>query len=518
VKPPTAVTPASISRPPAAVTPSSTETPAQTYERVTGQKWTGGTSAPVAALLQKAGVSAPAGSAQANLALQNYLKNPPAASPTPTTTGTQTDPNAGTHTDNPTPTDPNAGKTPQDGTQTQPIDYATFLQNLLGSANTPFDYSTAATNAKNSYEAAFGTPASRAQPLTDAQNKLYEDAKTKALEDTKGDFASRGLYFSGGLDTALAGTGVNFANAQAAAAAQAQQPYQQQEGTGVLDLIKSAATAREDDRTRALSILPSLLMSQSAKNQIFGSPQTGYYSLDASGNPIQLTNGAQLTPAGLDLAATEFMRTGQMPALGNGSPQMKAQILERAAQMAKANGQDPNNVVAGWAGYSADKGSLAQIQQTADAVDAFERTAKSNLQTFLQKAQGMVDTGSPLANHVFRGAARVIQGSGAQAEADAARVVAFTEISKVLSSPAASSAVTDSARNEASSVISGDYTLPQIMAVAKVLMGDMDNRKASLAQQIQEINGRLGGGSSSPTPPTPSTPPATSGGGSPWSF
>jgi len=50
------------------------ELPYQTFERVTGKKWTGGNSADVQSAYQQYGITAPAGSAEANLALQKALQ------------------------------------------------------------------------------------------------------------------------------------------------------------------------------------------------------------------------------------------------------------------------------------------------------------------------------------------------------------------------------------------------------------------------------------------------------------
>ena len=60
---------------------SGSELPFETYQRLTGQKWTGGSSDPVRALLQELGVSAQPGSSEANMGLQKALM---ARSATPT--------------------------------------------------------------------------------------------------------------------------------------------------------------------------------------------------------------------------------------------------------------------------------------------------------------------------------------------------------------------------------------------------------------------------------------------------
>ena len=50
------------------------ELPYETYERITGKKWTSGKSADVTKLLSQYGIKAPAGSEQANNELQRALK------------------------------------------------------------------------------------------------------------------------------------------------------------------------------------------------------------------------------------------------------------------------------------------------------------------------------------------------------------------------------------------------------------------------------------------------------------
>ena len=49
------------------------ELPFQTFQRLTGQKWTGGSSAPILAMLRELGITGPAGSAETNTALQEAL-------------------------------------------------------------------------------------------------------------------------------------------------------------------------------------------------------------------------------------------------------------------------------------------------------------------------------------------------------------------------------------------------------------------------------------------------------------
>ncbi len=60
------------------------ELPYQTYERITGKKWTGGASPEIQSLYKQYNITAPAGSAEANLALQKALvggQQPPTPTP-----------------------------------------------------------------------------------------------------------------------------------------------------------------------------------------------------------------------------------------------------------------------------------------------------------------------------------------------------------------------------------------------------------------------------------------------------
>lgn len=154
-------------------------------------------------------------------------------------------------------------------------------------------------------------------------------------------------------------------------------------------------------------------------------------------------------------------------------------------------------------GVQADVGSLKKLQSNFDSVSAFENTAGKNLDTFLQTAKGVVDSGSPLINSPLRRVSGQMAGSDKQAAFNAARTTALTEIAKVLNSSNASGVLSDSARHEVEGLIGPDATLKQIYSAAKILRTDMSNRHTAYQDQINEIKGRLKGqtASDSNTPP-----------------
>ncbi len=209
--------------------------------------------------------------------------------------------------------------------------------------------------------------------------------------------------------------------------------------------------------------------------------------------PIVNVNAIPSDPA-IDQAAYRYLKSGELPALGMGrdAASARTKILNRAAEL------DPSaDIATNKGGYGADKGSLASLQRTRDSINAFEGTARKNLDQFMNVAQKTVDSGFPFVNNVFRGGARVL-GDPNAANFEAARTVAFTEIAKVLNNPTSSAVLSDSARKEAEKVLNGSYTVKQLVEVSKLLKQDMENRKVETDRALEEIRQRMRGGKSAP--------------------
>lgn len=208
------------------------------------------------------------------------------------------------------------------------------------------------------------------------------------------------------------------------------------------------------------------------------------------GYTFNLQSGAGLTPVALDQAAEKYSATGELPAMGMGAAGAvtRRQIMDRAAEL------HPNgSLAANSAAFKANQDSLKSLQKNFDQVTAFENTAGKNLDQFLTTAQKVADSGSAWVNTPLRSVNRGMLGSADQAAFDAARATALTEISKVLNSSNASGVLSDSARQEVSSLIGPGATLGQIMSAANILKTDMANRHQSYQEQIQDIQSRLGG-------------------------
>lgn len=195
-----------------------------------------------------------------------------------------------------------------------------------------------------------------------------------------------------------------------------------------------------------------------------------------------------LTKDALDITAHQFAMTGNLPPMGMGKQgaAVRTAIINRAADIYK--GLDlPQQAAA----YKANQQSLVKMQGQRDAVGSFEETALKNLDQFLGTASKVVDTGSPLVNKPLRTISGQLLGSPEMAAYKAARQTVLPEFSRILGNPNLSGQITDSQRKEMSDLISGDASLAQIYATAKILKQDAANRRTSLDDAIKGITDRI---------------------------
>lgn len=209
----------------------------------------------------------------------------------------------------------------------------------------------------------------------------------------------------------------------------------------------------------------------------------------------QQSDVTDLTPAGLDAAAMNYAKTGQLPPLGMGDKQTRKQIINRAAELMPGLDLASNR-----ADFTANQQSLANLQKQRDAIGSFEQTASKNIDIFLNTAGKVVDSGSPLANSLLRQVSGKMLGSPDQAAYEAARQVAINEIAKITSNPTMAGQLSDTARKEVENFNPANATLKQSVAVFRVLKQDMANRATALDDAIAGIKSRITSKSSSNGP------------------
>jgi hypothetical protein len=107
-----------------------------------------------------------------------------------------------------------------------------------------------------------------------------------------------------------------------------------------------------------------------------------------------------LSPAAIDIAARRYLQDGTLPTGslgGKASANLKARVMNRAAEIDPAA-----NIAANKGTNTANQASLVQLTKTANATEAFAKTATDNLDLALAQSGQVARTGSKLANRYLQ--------------------------------------------------------------------------------------------------------------------
>ena len=364
----------------------------------------------------------------------------------------------------------------QDLVQTGDVDaYNSTLQQVGGVTGTP----PAVGGAPAAPGASTVPPAARAS----WQNSV--DAAVKAYPDDASIRQSAATLADPNADPkAMASAAIGAANRQKALDAGTKSQAEQ------LNTKKTAAeteTAEEPARYMRIEADQTLGKPVSAEDKAFAA---AYEKKTTLGQRYIVQSGGNITGGALDDLATAYHQTGVLPQTGMGpaGTAMRVSIINHAHEMF-----GDQTLAANSAEYKANEKSLANVQKTFDQVNAFESTAGKNLGLFLDQAKKIVDSGVPWVNQPLRSVQRNGLGSADQTAFDTARQVAVNEIGRVLNTSSGAGVVSDSARQEVSSLIGPNATLAQITKAADILTQDMANRRSAYQGQISDIQKRLGG-------------------------
>ena len=231
-----------------------------------------------------------------------------------------------------------------------------------------------------------------------------------------------------------------------------------------------------------------------AKNP--GKGPSDYVAWKAKQNPMAMVMGTQLggnqngqgNPA-LDLVANAYLKTGQMPPELSRSPGTITAVIQRASQLAAANGNI--DLASNEADFKANKASLQNLQKNFDQVQAFEGTAGTNMDLYLNKLSQIPDLGVKFANVPMRMINASMIGTANYQAMQAAQQTASAEVAKVLSSANASGVLSDTQKKEAEDMLSGNLSLPAAKQVVATLKQDMANRTQAYQAQIGDIQNRV---------------------------
>ncbi len=212
-----------------------------------------------------------------------------------------------------------------------------------------------------------------------------------------------------------------------------------------------------------------------------------------------------LSQDAVDRAADYLNTTGQLPAgLGFGNPKLRAQIMDRAAEKAKAVGGDLG-LAAIKANYDANKSELTRLQTQRGPTMAFAETADRNLAMAVKLSAQVPRTEIPILNTWIQSGQRNWTGNPALAQFAGAVQTFINEYAKVTAGLTGQS--TDASRAHAAAMLNTAQTPEAFIAVAKTLQQEMQNRGTGFDQMIAATQGRMKTlGAPETTAPAPAAP------------
>ncbi len=218
-----------------------------------------------------------------------------------------------------------------------------------------------------------------------------------------------------------------------------------------------------------------------------------------------------LTDDAIESQAQQVAAGGDLPALGLGktSAALKAKILNRAAEIQKANGNDGGSMVLVKAARQANQAALKDLTKRNGVMSAAKNTALANGQLLVESAgKGAGTTGSPIINRWQQAYRNGVQGSPDVAQFGLAINTFANEYAKVVSGATGSAAVAEGARQEMLHHLSTASTPEQVAAIVRQAKKEMASSTNSLQSQIGETRKALSTGGQRAPAPAPASHPA----------
>lgn len=235
-----------------------------------------------------------------------------------------------------------------------------------------------------------------------------------------------------------------------------------------------------------------------AKNQGFKGTLLDYIGAKRGAGGV-----GELDADTVNMAADQYLTTGQLPSLGTGGSKAKLQILSAAADLAASRGLTGKSVALNKAAFDAGSASLKDLQKRKGVSMAQEDSASKALDLAYALGDKVDRTGSPLVNKYLMYVKGQIAGDADTANFEGAVRTAATEYAKVVSGQTTGAGVTEAADREVQEILNATYSQEAFKKKIETLKADMQFKAGSWDDQIQatkDMMSTLGsdsGGSSS---------------------
>lgn len=199
------------------------------------------------------------------------------------------------------------------------------------------------------------------------------------------------------------------------------------------------------------------------------------------------TIAEQMTGPGLDLAAQRYRQTGILPTGMGRSPQTAMKLINRAAELAAADGDTSAVAALRMQFNKAGQTALGQLTKQQQMVGAFEKTAKANLNLARSLGAKVDRTGVPIVNAWINAGRKAVTGNADLAKFNAANETFASEYAKIMSGSMGSTAVSDQARTHAREMINTAMSAEAYNGVLDTLNTEMNNRIASFPADRKSV-------------------------------
>lgn len=211
-----------------------------------------------------------------------------------------------------------------------------------------------------------------------------------------------------------------------------------------------------------------------------------------------------LTPEAIESQAQAIASGGDLPALGVGKTGalLKAKILNRAAEIQKANGNTGADMVLVKEARKANSAALRQLAQRNGVMSAAKNTAVANGSLLVDAAgKGAGTTGAPVLNRWQQAYRSGVKGSPEVAQFGLAINTFANEYAKVVSGATGAAGVAEGARQEMLKHLSEASTPEQVAAIVQQAKKEMASSTNALQSQIGETRKAIQtGGQRAPSP------------------
>jgi len=198
------------------------------------------------------------------------------------------------------------------------------------------------------------------------------------------------------------------------------------------------------------------------------------------------SNVSLLDENGIDYVAQDYRRNGSS-VLSRFSATDKAKVINKASELAKADGNTSEAESLQRFSIHANQIALNQLTKQEQLVVAYEKTADKQLNLLVELGRKVPKTDWPIINSKLIKGEKTIAGSPAANNFLSSAIATQGEFAKILSGSTSAAGATDASRREAAEMISPYLSEEGLESLVPNLKREMEFRKQGYAEQKAEL-------------------------------